>query len=139
MLQSFRSHLANLLTRAADSLASVTVKVDDSPGWTSHQARPNDRNQAEMLRDQWVWISIADAAPLEEGEVYLHQMLHLRVVSAEGEPLGQVTEIIETGANYVYVVRGARGEILVPDTPEVVLDVDAEARQMTVRLIDGLV
>jgi 16S rRNA processing protein RimM len=99
----------------------------------------DDRNQAEMLRDQWVWISIEDAVPLGEGEVYLHQMLHLRVVTAEGESLGEVTEIIETGANYVYVVRGARGEILVPDTDEVVLDVDTEARQMTVHLIDGLV
>jgi len=99
----------------------------------------DDRNQAEMLRDQWVWVSIEDAIPLEEGEVYLHDMLRLHVVSSEGEPLGEVTEIIETGANYVYVVHGARGEILVPDIPEVVLDVDTEARQMTIHLIDGLV
>jgi 16S rRNA processing protein RimM len=99
----------------------------------------DDRNQAEELRDQWVWISIEDAVPLEEGEVYLHQMLHLRVVTAEGEPLGEIAEIIETGANFVYVVHGARGEILVPDTEEVVLEVDTEARQMTVHLIDGLV
>jgi len=98
----------------------------------------DDRTQAEMLRDQWVWISIEDAVPLQEGEVYLHDMLRMHVVSSEGEPLGEVTEVIETGANYVYVVHGARGEILLPDTPEVVLDIDTEARRMTVHLIDGL-
>ena len=69
----------------------------------------------------------------------LHDMLHLHVVTAEGEPVGEITEIIETGANYVYVVHSVRGEILVPDIEEVVLDVDPEARQMTIRLIDGLV
>jgi 16S rRNA processing protein RimM len=98
----------------------------------------DDRTQAETLRDQWVWISPEQAAPLEEGEVYLHDMLELEVVSDEGETLGQIAQIIETGANPVYVVRGLRGELLLPDTDEVILDVDLAARRVTVHLIEGL-
>jgi len=98
----------------------------------------DDRNAAEGLRTQWVWIAVRDAAPLDQGEMYLHQMMHLGVVTADGEALGQVVEIIETGANPVYVVRGRGGDILIPDTEEVILDVDLETRTVTVQLIEGL-
>ena len=98
----------------------------------------DDRTQAEALRDLWVWITPEQAIPLDEGEIYLHDMLELEVVTDEGEVLGQVVQIIETGANPVYVVRGPRGEILLPDTDEVILDVDLEAQQVTVHLLEGL-
>jgi hypothetical protein len=49
MLSSFRNRLANLLTRTAARLASVTVKVDDSPGWIQHGGQPNDRTTAEIV------------------------------------------------------------------------------------------
>ena len=98
----------------------------------------DDRNAVEGLREQWVWIATQDAAPLQEGEIYLHQMLHLRVVTVEGESLGQVVEIIETGANPVYIVRGSKGEILIPDTDEVIVHIDLPRQQVTVRLIEGL-
>ena len=98
----------------------------------------DDRTQAETLRGLWVWIAPEQAAPLDEGEVYLHDMLDLEVVTDEGEVLGQIQQIIETGANTVYVVRGLRGEILIPDTSEVILGVDLEAQQVTVHLLEGL-
>ena len=98
----------------------------------------DDRTLAGTLRDQWVWIPMDEAVPLQEGECYLYQILHLRVVTVDGEELGQVSEIIETGANNVYVVRGQQGEILLPDIEEVVVKVDIEAGQMTVRLMEGL-
>jgi 16S rRNA processing protein RimM len=99
----------------------------------------DDRTQAETLRGQWVWLPIEEAVPLEEGECYLHQLLHMRVVTEDGEELGEVVDLIETGANAVFVIHGTRGEILVPDIKEVVVDVDVGARQITVRLLDGLI
>jgi 16S rRNA processing protein RimM len=99
----------------------------------------DDRNKATALQGQWVWIAMDDAVPLEEGEYYLHQVLDLRVITVDGEELGWVAEIIETGANDVYVVHGARGEILLPAIPEVIVKVDVQAGKMTVRLLDGLV
>lgn len=99
----------------------------------------DDRTQAETLRERWVWIPAQEAAPLEEGEFLLHQLMYMRVVTTEGETLGDIEDILETGANLVYVVRGTHGEILLPDIDEVVLHIDVEARQMTVQLIEGLV
>jgi len=97
-----------------------------------------DRTAAEALRGQWVYIATEDAVPLAEGEVYLHQMLGLRVVTVEDEELGEVVDLIETGANLVYVVRGMQGETLLPDIPEVIERIDLEAGELVVRLMEGL-
>ncbi|MBN1933642.1 MAG: 16S rRNA processing protein RimM [Anaerolineae bacterium] len=99
----------------------------------------DSRTLAEPLRDQWLWISIDDAIPLQEGEYYVHQVLDMQVITVDGEALGRITEIIETGANDVYVVQGARGEILLPAIPDVIVRVDVPGRQMTVHLLEGLV
>jgi 16S rRNA processing protein RimM len=97
-----------------------------------------DRNAAELLRGQYIMITLGDAIPLEEGEFYLYQAIGLAVYTDEGEHLGQVSEIIETGANDVYVVHGLRGELLLPAIDECVLDVDIDANKMTVHIMDGL-
>jgi len=61
----------------------------------------------------------------------------LTVITDEGVVLGQVAEILPTGANDVYLVRGER-EILLPATQEVVLQIDPVAGQMIVHLLPGL-
>ena len=83
-------------------------------------------------------VALADAVPLEDDEFYLYQAIGLRVVSEDGDLLGEVVEVIETGANDVYVVRGESGEILLPAIDECVIDVDIEAGTMTVHVMDGL-
>ena len=98
----------------------------------------DDRDAAQALCNQWVCIAAQDAVPLKEGEYYLHQMRDLRVITDDGEDLGRVVEIIETGANPVYIVRGKQGEMLLPDTDEVILDISLEDETMTVHLIEGL-
>lgn len=97
-----------------------------------------DRTAAEALRGLWVLIPRAQAAPLAEGEYYLYQLIGLTVVTTQGETLGQLLDILETGANYVFVVQGDRGELLLPDIPEVVQGLDFVARRMTVQLLPGL-
>jgi 16S rRNA processing protein RimM len=97
-----------------------------------------DRNAAELLRGQLVQIERHDAVPLQPGEYYEHQIVGLNVVTAEGEPLGQIVEVIATGANDVYVVHGPRGEILLPARVEVVREIDLGAATMTVSLLPGL-
>lgn len=98
----------------------------------------DDRNAAEELRGQWVQIPIEAAVPLEEGEYYHFQVVGVEVVTTEGEPLGRVAEVIETGANDVYVVHGPRGEVLIPAIEDVVRELDLEARRMIVEILPGL-
>lgn len=98
-----------------------------------------DRDAADRLRGMLVMIDIENAVPLEEGEFYLYQLLGLQVQTAEGEVLGKVTEVLETGANDVYVVRGDRyGEVLVPATPHTIISTDIAGGLITVSLPEGL-
>ena len=98
----------------------------------------DDRNAAEELRGQLVQIPFEEAVPLEEGEYYHFQLIGVRVETENGEHLGQVVEMLETGANDVYVVRGPRGEVLLPAVDDVVLELDLRAQRMVVRLPPGL-
>ncbi len=97
-----------------------------------------DRNEAELLRNLYVMVTLDDAVPLEPGEVYIYQLIGLDVYTDEDEHLGKITDIIETGANDVFVVRGPRGEVLLPDIDECILDVDLDAGSMTVHILAGL-
>lgn len=92
------------------------------------------------FRNQVLYIAAADSPQLSEGEYYFHELLDLSVMDENGVLLGALTEIIETGANDVYVVTApSRTEILLPAIPEVILSVDVEARRMIVHLLPGLV
>jgi 16S rRNA processing protein RimM len=97
-----------------------------------------DREAADLLREQYVMVAFEDAVPLGEDEFYLFQAIGLAVYTDTGERLGDVVDVLETGANDVYVVQGPHGEILLPAVDEVILDVDLDTRKMTVRLMDGL-
>lgn len=106
----------------------MLVKLDTVP----------DRNAAELLRDQYLLIPEAQIMPLGEHENYVHDLIGLQVVAQDGEELGELTEILFTRANDVYVVVGPAGELLLPALREVVLQVDLIARRMTVALPAGL-
>lgn len=98
----------------------------------------NDRTAAEALRGEWLMVTEAEALPLEEGEYFLFQLEGLAVETVEGEALGTLTRVIETGANNVFVVEGEQGELLLPDIAEVVQEIDFENGRMLVALLPGL-
>lgn len=95
--------------------------------------------QAAQLRNQLVFVRADDRPPLGEGEYYHHQLLGLQVVTEEGAILGRLAEILETGANDVYVVRPPEGaDILLPAIEEVVLGIDLPAGRILIRPLPGL-
>ena len=99
----------------------------------------NDRSEAELLRGRFVTIPQQEVKPLPEGSYYHFQIIDLEVWNEKGECLGKVQEVLSTGSNDVYVVRGeSRKEILVPALGDVVLDVNLQESKMTVRLPQGL-
>ncbi len=97
------------------------------------------RNQAEELRQLLVMVDIENAVPLEKGELYFFQLIGLSIQTEDGKTLGKITEVLETGANDVYIVDSPEyGEILIPATDETIIEIDVEAGSLTVGLPDGL-
>ena len=92
---------------------------------------------ARTLVGQWLTILKETVAQLPEGEYFHFQLLGMRVVTDLDEELGEISEVIETGSNDVYLVEG-RGQILIPAISSVVLEVNLEKSIMLVHLIDGL-
>jgi 16S rRNA processing protein RimM len=99
----------------------------------------SDREQAERFRAQDILIPLADADELPEGTYFHWQIIGLRVITESGDDLGEITEIIETGANDVYVVKRDSGQdLLLPAIEEVILDVDQERGRIKVHLLPGM-
>lgn len=97
-------------------------------------------NDIERYKRCPLLVERQDAVKLEENEYFIADMLGIDVVTEDGEVFGVLKDVIETGANDVYVIDSREhGEVLVPAIRECILEVDVEARKMTVRLMDGLI
>lgn len=98
-----------------------------------------DRDEAMEFRGQPLYIDIRDAKPLEEGEYYWHQLIDMQAVTPEGETLGVVTSIIQTGANDVYVITQPDGkELLLPALKDVILEIDVPNKRMIAKPLEYL-
>ena len=93
---------------------------------------------AEALRYRLLEVPEGELRPLGEGEYYHFQILGLEVRTTAGEVLGRVEQIISTGSNDVFVVRGPRGEVLIPAVDDVVKSVDPAAGRIEVEVVEGL-
>ena len=96
----------------------------------------DDVNAAMTLKNKVIHIDRAEAK-LPEGRYFLQDLLGMRVVSDAGETLGELADVLDLPQGSVYVVRGAR-EILIPDVPEFLLNIDAERGEITVHLLEGM-
>ena len=95
---------------------------------------------AESLRNYYLKVKREDEAELEEGTYYIVDLLGLDVYSDEGELLGKLDDIFNTGSNDIYVVKDELGkQILLPSIKEVILDIDIENQKVTVHLLKGLI
>jgi len=108
--------------------------------WHDHQMLVSlegviDREQAGQFRNLMVYVRADSLPDLEKGEHYFHQLIGLSVVEKEGQLLGKLVEIIETGANDVYVVQTSKGdELLLPAIEDVILGIDLERGEVLVKL-----
>ena len=96
--------------------------------------------QAEVYRNAILEISREDAIPLEEGEYFIADLLESEVFTDEGEKLGILEDIYNTGSCDIYVVKNELGKsILLPRIDEVIKEIDVENKKITVHLIEGLI
>ena len=81
-----------------------------------------------------------DAVPLEEDEYYIGDLIGMEVFTEDGNKFGVLKDVMETGANDVYIVdTPEHGEILVPAIHDCILDVDIEEKKMKIHLLPGLI
>lgn len=100
----------------------------------------DDLSAAEALRGMFLWLPEAERPPLPPDRFYCDQIIGLQAETLTGRGLGMVAQILFTGANDVYVLRGGPvGDILLPALKSVVRDVDLEAGRIRVELPPGLV
>ena len=95
----------------------------------------DDINQIESLRNEEVMIALEDRPELPEGKHYVGDLLGLEVITEDGQVLGTLDNIYNTGANDIYEV----GEILLPATDEVIKQIDMENKKIIVHLLKGLI
>lgn len=92
-----------------------------------------------MYKGRDLWIPREEGQELEEGEYYVADLIGMNVLLEDGTVFGTLKDVMETGANDVYVIDTKdRGEVLLPAIRECILDVNVEESTMTVHLMKGL-
>ena len=97
-------------------------------------------NDIEKYKGCDLLVTRENATPLNEGEYYIADLIDMVVVDEEDKELGVMYDVLQTGANDVFVVKlnDTDKELLLPNIPECVLNVDLEQRKITVHVMDGL-
>jgi 16S rRNA processing protein RimM len=98
-----------------------------------------DRNAVEPYNRTYLLLPFSDLAPLEEGEVFYHELLGLSVVTVSGEAIGRVREVFDIEPAHLIEVKADTGKVrLIPFTKQIVRDVNLEKGVMTIDPPEGL-
>ena len=99
----------------------------------------DNMNDVEKFKQADLLVTRENAVKLEPGEYFIADLIGLAGVSDEGEDLGELTDVIQTGANDVYVFsKAGQQDLLVPKIPDCVKDINLEEGKVLVHLLPGL-
>jgi len=100
-----------------------------------------DRDTAELWRGRYLLAPFSELPPLQEDQVYLHDLIGMAVVGMNGERLGAVTTFYELPQGIMLDVQAARGSVMIPYRPEIIVRTDIQARAIvindTLGFLDG--
>jgi 16S rRNA processing protein RimM len=135
-----RRHLREIFVGKKLAPYTLTRFHEHKPGVLIFNLRGVETREAvDELRGAEVFIRQSDAAPLGEDEYYLHDLIGLHVSTVDGQELGTVREVIETGVHEVLVVtRPGQSDALIPLVREFIAELDIPGRRVVVRPIEGL-
>lgn len=99
----------------------------------------NDMNEAEKLKGQYLELPVSELKTLPPGHYYIFELIGMAVYEKD-TLLGEITDVLRTGSNDVYVVKALRSKknILIPALKEVVLSINTDSGRMDVLLPPGL-
>lgn len=98
----------------------------------------NNINEVLKFKEKAIMIPESDAVELKEDEYFLYQLKGIEVFDTDGNYIGVVKEVLQPGANDVYVVKNGRKEYLIPGAKEIVPVIDVKNKKMIVKVIEGL-
>jgi 16S rRNA processing protein RimM len=98
-----------------------------------------DRTEAERWRDRYFLVPATELTPPEPGEVYVHELIDMRVVLSSGEEVGPVIDVYELPQGLTLEVQRANGTVMLPFSERIVTQVDREARVITVDPPEGMI
>lgn len=97
-------------------------------------------NDIEKYKGKRLLVDREHAVKLKKYEYFIADMIGMDVFTEDGELFGALKDVMETGANDVYIIEMSDGkEVLVPAIKQCILDVDIENRKMVIHLLEGLV
>ena len=97
-------------------------------------------NDIEKYKGKSLLVDRENAVKLRKDEYFIADMIGLQVYTEDGEAFGVLKDVLETGANDVYIIDSPKhGEVLIPAIKQCILDVDIEGQKMTIHLMEGLV
>ncbi|HHW00047.1 MAG TPA: 16S rRNA processing protein RimM [Clostridiaceae bacterium] len=100
----------------------------------------NNMNEAETLKGLFLLVDRENAVKLPEDTYFICDIIGCEVLEENGNTLGIVEDVLQTGSNDVYVVKGHNGrEILIPALKSVVLEVLIEEKKIIVKIPEGLI
>lgn len=111
----------------------------DRDAWILQLSGVTDRSTAEGFAGELIEAADTDVRRNDADSFFIHELIGLRAITPDGRELGRVTEVLQTGANDVYVVKGEKGEILVPAVGEVVTSIDLTAGILHMTPLPGMV
>lgn len=98
-----------------------------------------DRNAVETLGSRYLLVPIERVEARAEDEVYYHELLGMQVMTKEGEPVGEVSEVYETEPAHLLEVKSGSGRVhLIPFAERIVKEVDAANRRIVIKPPPGL-
>lgn len=96
--------------------------------------------EMEKFRQKSIYVTRDNAVRLSKDEYFIADLMGMQVTDENGESVGVLREVLETGANDVYIIDMNDGkELLLPAIKECVLNVDVEAGEMRIHILDGLI
>ena len=99
-------------------------------------------NDVEQYKGMDLYVTSEDAVPLGENEYYITDLIGLKVIDEEQTEIGTLEDVLQTGANDVYVIKAnekfGNNELLFPAIKECILNIDLTKRVMTVHIMEGL-
>lgn len=111
----------------------------DQDQWIIKLQGLDDRTAVEGYRGELLEAADNDVLRDDDESFFIHELVGLRVRTTAGEDLGRVVEVLQTGANDVYVVHGERGEILIPAIGPVIDSINLSVGELSITPLPGMV